>query len=76
MSNNDELTAKRGAVLTESRKRLHDAGFVAPTLLEQIDLAVKARHALVDLYAMVQGEVPSLLRDDHHDEIIRDALQL
>lgn len=36
----------------------------APELLE----------ALKNLYAMVLGECPSLLRDDHHDDMIRSAI--
>jgi len=30
--------------------------------------------ALEALYALVQGESPSLLEDDHHDEMIRAAI--
>lgn len=32
--------------------------------------------ALKALYALVQGESPQLLEDDHHDEIVRSALRL
>ena len=31
-------------------------------------------NALVDLYALVNGECPSLLEDDHHDETVRAAI--
>ena len=34
------------------------------------------RGALEALYALVQGEAPSLLEDNHHDQIVRDALGL
>lgn len=46
----------------------------------QSDLAaaqarVKELHcALTNLYALVQGECPSLLENDHHDEMVRKAL--
>ena len=32
--------------------------------------------ALGSLYALVQGESPQLLEDDHHDGIVRCALRL
>jgi hypothetical protein len=32
--------------------------------------------ALGELYALVKGESPQLLEDDHHDEIVRSALHL
>ncbi len=40
------------------------------------DAKVRARlfHALDNLYAMVNGECPSLLENDHHDDMVRDAL--
>lgn len=34
------------------------------------------RAALESLYALVQGEAPSLLEDDHHDQMVRNALDL
>ncbi len=34
------------------------------------------RSALVNLYALVQGEAPLLLEDDHHDEMVRKALSV
>ena len=34
----------------------------------------QAHRALSNLYAMVNGEVPLLLEDDHHDAMVRDAL--
>lgn len=30
--------------------------------------------ALQNLYALVKGECPSLLEDDHHDELVRAAI--
>jgi hypothetical protein len=31
-------------------------------------------HALKNLYALVQGECPSLLEDDHHDVMVSGAI--
>ena len=36
----------------------------------------KLESALANLYAMVKGEVPTLLEDDHCDQLVRDALKL
>ena len=40
------------------------------------DAKVRAQffHALDNLYAMVNGECPSLLENDHHDDMVRAAL--
>jgi len=38
---------------------------------EQRDELAKA---LRNLYALVQGECPRLLEDDHHDQMVRNAL--
>jgi hypothetical protein len=35
---------------------------------------VELEAALGSLYALVKGESPQLLEDDHHDEIVRSAL--
>ena len=35
----------------------------------------KVRWALECLYALVNGEVPSILEDNHHDDIVREALE-
>lgn len=32
------------------------------------------RHALTNLYALVRGECPALLENDHHDEMVLKAL--
>lgn len=37
-------------------------------------MSEKMREALKHLYALVQGECPSLLENDHHDEMVREAL--
>jgi len=33
------------------------------------------RDALKNLFALVEGEAPSILRDDHHYELVRAALE-
>ena len=40
-----------------------------PTALER-----QLKFALDNLYALVQGECPSILRDDHHDTMVSEAI--
>ena len=35
----------------------------------------RLRSALTNLYALVQGEAPGILKDDHHDELVRAAIK-
>ena len=43
-------------------------------LAEDAKVRAQLFHALDNLYAMVNGECPSLLEDDHHDGMVRAAL--
>ncbi len=43
-------------------------------LAEDAKVRAQLFHALDNLYAMVNGECPSLLENDHHDDMVRDAL--
>jgi hypothetical protein len=38
------------------------------------EVASELLHALENLYALVQGECPSLLEDDHHDVMVSAAI--
>lgn len=46
----------------------------APEPNERLVRAAEVRSALENLYALVKGECPSLLENDHHDEMVRAAL--
>lgn len=38
-----------------------------------VELLWKSDYALLNLYALVKGECPSLLENDHHDDMVQDA---
>jgi hypothetical protein len=56
--------------LKEFNRNLHAAESDHQARVAELEAALKA------LYALVQGEYPSLLEDDHHDGIVRSALHL
>ncbi len=43
-------------------------------LAEDAKVRAQLFHALDNLYAMVNSECPSLLENDHHDDMVRAAL--
>jgi len=54
----------------------HPPSFLAEEVIKLRARVTELESALSSLYALVQGECPSLLEDDHHDGIVRSALHL
>jgi len=48
--------------------------FYEARLAEDAKVRAQLFHALDNLYAMVNSECPSLLENDHHDDMVRAAL--
>jgi len=67
----DEATRQQA----EQRAKLIAA---APTMVEELERERKINaqllHALKSLLALCEGEVPSLLEDDHHYQLVTDAI--
>lgn len=49
-------------------------GAIREYVLRMIAAAPDLLHALKNLYALVQGECPSLLEDDHHNLMVSEAI--
>ena len=59
---------ERAAVCIETVSRM------AKEIGELKEINADLLEACEQLYAMVQGECPQILEDDHHDEMIRAAI--
>jgi hypothetical protein len=73
------MNAKKGTIKAESRAAIEaahsaDSDDRIAALHRLVRAADKATYALRNLHALVIGECPSLLEDDHHDGMARDAL--
>ena len=60
--------------LVENEECAMEIARLSARLAEDAKVRAQLFHALDNLYAMVNGECPSLLENDHHDDMVRDAL--
>ena len=60
--------------LVENEECAMEIARLSARLAEDAKVRAQLFHALDNLYAMVNSECPSLLENDHHDDMVRAAL--